>query len=66
MDEVAAWLGAGLAPAEAAEQRAKGITADRAAVMRALRDPDEDGVRLSRIEEARSGGPSLFCARATQ
>ena len=37
-----AWLGAGLTPEEAAEQRAKGITADRAAVMRALRDPDKD------------------------
>jgi hypothetical protein len=41
IDEVAAWLGAGLTPAEAAEHRAKGITAERAAVMRALRDPGE-------------------------
>ena len=41
IDEVAAWLGAGLTAAEAAEHRANGITAERAAVMRALRDPDE-------------------------
>ncbi len=36
--EVADWVGAGLTPKEAAGQRAKGITAEHAAALRALRD----------------------------
>ncbi|WP_431892780.1 hypothetical protein [Nonomuraea sp. bgisy101] len=34
--EVAAWCAAGLTPAEAAAQRARGVTAEQAAVLRAL------------------------------
>jgi len=40
--EVAAWIGAGLTPEEAACQRAKGIDAERAQVLRALRDPEDE------------------------
>ena len=36
-DEVADWIGAGLSPSEAAHQRANGVTAERAAVLRSLR-----------------------------
>ncbi len=36
--EVADWIGAGLTPKEAAGQRVKGITVERAAALRALRD----------------------------
>jgi hypothetical protein len=36
--EVADWIGAGLTPKEAVGQRAKGITAEHAAALRALRD----------------------------
>jgi hypothetical protein len=36
-DEVADWLGAGLTAAEAVEQRARGITVEHAATLRALR-----------------------------
>ena len=36
-DEVADWIGAGLSPSEAAQQRANGVTAERAAVLRSLR-----------------------------
>ena len=36
-DEVADWIGAGLSPEEAVQQRANGVTADRAAVLRSLR-----------------------------
>ncbi len=39
-DEIPVWLGAGLTPSEAAAQREKGIAADRAEVLRALRDDD--------------------------
>ena len=35
--EVADWMGAGLSPEEAAEQRANGVTVERAAVLRSLR-----------------------------
>jgi hypothetical protein len=38
ISEVADWIGAGLTPKEAAGQRAKGISAERAAALRALRD----------------------------
>ncbi|MBB5082350.1 hypothetical protein [Nonomuraea endophytica] len=37
LDEVAAWCAAGLGPREAAAQRAAGVTAEQAAVLRALR-----------------------------
>jgi hypothetical protein len=37
---VADWIGAGLSPQEAADQRARGITAEQAAALRALRDSD--------------------------
>jgi hypothetical protein len=36
-EEVADWIGAGLIPEEAVAQRAKGVTAERAAVLRSLR-----------------------------
>ncbi|MBF8194298.1 hypothetical protein ITP53_53295 [Nonomuraea sp. K274] len=36
LEEVAAWCAAGFGPAEAAAQRAAGVTADRARVLRAL------------------------------
>lgn len=42
VDEVAAWLGAGLTPVEAVNQRAKGVTAEQAAVLRSLRRSEDD------------------------
>jgi hypothetical protein len=39
-DEVAEWIGAGLSSAEALEQRSRGITADHAAALRALRQQE--------------------------
>ena len=39
-DEIGSWIGAGLTPEEARTQRACGITAEDAAVMRALRGID--------------------------
>lgn len=36
-EEVADWIGAGFGPEEAVRQRAKGVTAERAAVLRSLR-----------------------------
>ena len=40
-DEVGSWIGAGLSVQEAAEQRAEGVTAQDAEVIRALRGDDE-------------------------
>jgi len=42
LDQVAAWLGAGMTAAEAAKQIAEGVTPEQAAVMRALRDGDNE------------------------
>ncbi|MFI6909596.1 hypothetical protein ACIBKY_50610 [Nonomuraea sp. NPDC050394] len=39
LEEVAAWCAAGLGPGQAAAQRAAGVTAEQAAVLRALRWP---------------------------
>jgi uncharacterized protein (DUF433 family) len=40
IDEIANWIGAGLTPEEALEQRAHGVTTEDAAVMRSLRNID--------------------------
>jgi hypothetical protein len=40
-DEVGVWIGAGFTPEEATAQRAEGVSADRAAVLRALRALEE-------------------------
>ncbi len=40
IDEIANWIGAGLTPEEALQQRAHGVTAQDAAVMRSLRNID--------------------------
>ncbi|AQZ65087.1 unnamed protein product [[Actinomadura] parvosata subsp. kistnae] len=39
LEEVASWCAAGLTPAEAARQRASGVTAEQASVLRALSSP---------------------------
>ena len=39
-DEIGSWIGAGLTPEEALEQRTRGVTAEDAAVMRGLRSID--------------------------
>jgi hypothetical protein len=41
-DEVASWLGAGLTPAEALDQRGRGVTVEQAETLRVLRS-DRDG-----------------------
>jgi hypothetical protein len=43
LGEVADWIGAGLTPAEASEQRAGGISAERAAILRSLRMDERPG-----------------------
>jgi hypothetical protein len=40
--ELAEWIGAGLSPAEAVEQRANGVTTEQAAALRALRQGSDD------------------------
>lgn len=39
-EETASWIGAGLTPAEAIEQRANGVTAEQAETLRTLRDEE--------------------------
>ena len=59
-EEFADWIGAGLSAAEAVEQRARGITAEHAASLRALRQDDPPQVRPGGRAHplfARSGPP---------
>ena len=61
LGEVADWIGAGLSATEAVEQRTRGITAEHAAALRALRQDDDrpqQGGRPGSALRARKGPPS--------
>lgn len=64
IDEVADWLAAGFSPAEALEQRGRGVTSDEAAALRALRVGESESEAAGRRPNGglRQGPPPQFPA----